>query len=139
MPIRDATTADLDALVRIDPIAQVAPVRVRMIERLVNSATCLVAEVEDDVVGYVGLEYTFFELGFVPLLQVAEPHRRRGIGRALMEAIAERCTTPKLFTSTNKSNAPMRALLDSLGYVHSGVVDNLDPGDPEHFYVLERT
>jgi hypothetical protein len=35
-----------------------------------------------------------------------------------------------LFASTNESNVPMQALLDSLGYVQSGIINNLDPGDP---------
>ena len=43
----------------------------------------------------------------------------------------------KLFTSTNQSNTPMQALLALLGYVRSGVIDNLDPGDPELVYFLD--
>ncbi len=53
-----------------------------------------------------------------------------------MEALAARCDTPKLFTSTNQSNQPMQQLLDALGYLPSGVIHNLDPGDPELVYML---
>ncbi len=41
----------------------------------------------------------------------------------------------RVWTSTNESNAPMRALLGSAGFVESGRVDNLDPGDPELIFV----
>lgn len=95
----------------------------------------LVAEIDGEIVGSVEMEYSFFGRGFVTTLKVVESHRRRGIGTALMEAVAARCETSQLFTSTNESNIAMQRLLDRLGYVASGVVHNLDPGDPELFYV----
>lgn len=51
-----------------------------------------------------------------------------------MQALERRCATPKLFTSTNVSNLPMQALLRKLGYHESGIIFNLDPGDPELVY-----
>jgi hypothetical protein len=44
----------------------------------------------------------------------------------------------KLFTSTNRSNLPMQALLAKLGFVQCGEVNELDPGDPELFFVLKK-
>jgi len=49
----------------------------------------------------------------------------------LVRHVEQECRTPKLFTSTNESNAPMRALLAKLGFSPSGVIENLDEGDPE--------
>ena len=46
-----------------------------------------------------------------------------------------RRANPKLFTSTNRSNAPMQSLLAKLGYRPSGVIENLDEGDPELVYM----
>ena len=40
----------------------------------------------------------------------------------------------KLFTSTNASNVSMQRLCESLGYVRSGVINNLDEDDPEIVY-----
>jgi L-asparagine transporter-like permease len=57
------------------------------------------------------------------------------VARALLRALEHRCATPKLFTSTNVSNLPMQALLATSGFVLSGIVHNLDPGDPELVYV----
>lgn len=53
------------------------------------------------------------------------------MGSNLIEHVSTRARGPKLFTSTNESNAPMRALLLRLGFEASGVIHNLDPGDPE--------
>lgn len=137
MRIREGTPTDRDAIAAFDHEAQSDPGRVRFIDRIFRSAICLVAERERIVVAYAALEYTFYEQGFVSMLYVAQPHRRHGIGRALMQALAARCDTSKLFTSTNQSNRPMQQLLEGLGYTPSGVIHNLDPGDPELVYMLD--
>lgn len=137
MRIREATPSDRDAIIAFDHVARSDAGRVRFIDRVLRSATCLVAERGGGVVAYAALEYTFYQQGFVSMLYVAEAERRRGIGRALMQALASRCDTRKLFTSTNQSNQPMQQLLKALGYVPSGVIHNLDPGDPELVYVLD--
>lgn len=108
--------------------------RAAFIRRALDDQTAVISIDAETVFGVAVLEYTFFGNGFVSFLFVGPSHRRRGIGRDLMHAVEARCRTPKLFTSTNESNQPMRALLSSLGYAPSGVVHNLDPGDPEHFY-----
>lgn len=69
------------------------------------------------------------------LLYVEQRARRHGVGRALIEQAERQCTTAKLFTSTNESNAAMRGLLARLGYRWSGVIYNLDKDDPEFIFV----
>jgi GNAT superfamily N-acetyltransferase len=131
-PIRDAQPEDREAMVAIDHMA-----RGPFIDRALRSATCIVAEHDDRVLAYAVLEYTFFDNGFLSMVYMAESERRRGSGRALLDALAARCATRKLFTSTNQSNVPMQELLAALGYVRSGVIENLDPNDPELVYFLD--
>lgn len=96
---------------------------------------CYGALIDGAVVGYVILEYTFFELGFVTLLYIHPEYRRSGIGTLLMQHAEDICSTEKLFTSTNLSNHPMQNLLASRQYKLSGIIHDLDEGDPELFYV----
>lgn len=110
------------------------PSRVAFIDHALESLTCLVAASSGHVLGYGVLEYSFFSNGFISMIYVASSERRKGIASALLQALTERCSTPKLFTSTNESNRAMRALLDRAGFVASGVIYNLDPGDPEVIY-----
>ena len=68
------------------------------------------------------------------MLYVHVDHRRSGTGAALLRHMESLCQTPKLFTSTNLSNLPMQSLLGKLEYELSGVIHNLDEGDPELVY-----
>ena len=43
-----------------------------------------------------------------------------------------------MFTSTNKSNAPMQALLESEAWSLSGRLVGLDEGEPELVYYVRR-
>lgn len=80
------------------------------------------------------LNYTFYSNGFIDMLYVHSDHRRSGAGGALLRHMESLCQTPKLFTSTNLSNLPMQSLLSRSGYELSGVIQNLDVGDPEIVY-----
>lgn len=86
------------------------------------------------VLAYSVLDHTFFGQGFISMLYVHPDHRRRGVATQLMTALEAHCTSTKLFTSTNRSNKPMQALLPKLGYAPSGIVENLDEDDPELIY-----
>lgn len=133
--IRPAREADAKDLCVLDQIARDEPSRREFIRRVIAADLCHVALEDGHIRGYLVLEYTFYELGFVSMLYVDQEARGRGVGRALMQHAASICTTPKLFTSTNLSNHPMQALLAALEYRLSGVLHYLDEGDPELVYV----
>jgi GNAT superfamily N-acetyltransferase len=100
----------------------------------VRLGECWIAEEAPDVLGYA-VRGEFFGFDFLELLFVAERARRRGVGSALIAGVEADRRTERVFTSTNRSNAPMRALVARRGYAASGVIYNLDPGDPEVVYV----
>jgi hypothetical protein len=80
------------------------------------------------------LEYTFFEHGFISLVYVNPQERRTGLGEMLLRYLMSICRTPKLFSSTNLSNLPMRTLFAKVGFEPSGIIHNLDSKDPEVIY-----
>lgn len=132
--IRPATVDDVEALCSLDLVARAEAERREFIKNSVGDGTCRVAVAGGEVIGYGVLNYTFYRQGFVEMLYVHAGHRRRGVGAALLRELEARCRTPKLFTSTNLSNLPTQALLERLGYTRSGVIHNLDEGDPEIVY-----
>ena len=134
MMIRDATKHDIDGIFAIDHIAATEETRRQHIRDWIERGCVIIALIDERVVGYAVLEYTFFFCGFISMLIVQEAYRRKGIATALVKRLEETCNTGKLFTSTNKSNGPMKAFMASMSYKPSGIVHNLDEGDPELFY-----
>jgi ribosomal protein S18 acetylase RimI-like enzyme len=137
--IRLATLDDLAVLIALDPVTHFGPERAEYIEHAVRSDTCHVALGDGMIAGYAVFNYSFFNCGFLSLIMIDERCRHRGIATLLIAHLEEICERPKLFTSTNESNAPTRALLAKLGYAHVGTVDGLDEGDPEVFYLKVLT
>ncbi|MFI2780688.1 GNAT family N-acetyltransferase [Streptomyces sp. ALB3] len=135
--VRLARPCDEHALCGIDPIAVGGDAdRRASIRRWCEDGAASVAEDEWGApVGYCVMEYTFFGHGFVAMLMVAPSARRRGVGRLLLDAAADSCTTEKLFTSTNVSNRSMLGLLERAGWRPVGLLHGLDEGDPELFYL----
>jgi ribosomal protein S18 acetylase RimI-like enzyme len=132
--IRPASESDIEALCSLDLIARCENDRREFIRRSVISGTCFVAVAEEGVIGYGVLNYNFYDNGHIDMLYVDSGHRRRGSGEALLQHMESLCQTSKLFTSTNLSNSPMQTLLAKSEYVLSGVIHNLDEGDPEIVY-----
>ena len=132
--IRKARESDIKTICSFDAIAQREESRREFIRISVKSGIAWVAVIEEFVVGYGVLEYTFYSQGFISMLYIHSNYRRNGLGSALMNHFESICTTEKLFTSTNESNYPMQHLLHKLGYESSGVIHNLDEGDPELIY-----
>ncbi len=132
--IRPAVENDAEILCSFDHIALVENERREFIRREVSSGNCFVAVKDETVIGYGVLNYTFYYNGCIDMLYIHSDYRRSGAGAALLQHLESLCQTQKLFTSTNLSNLPMQSLLAKLDYVLSGVVHNLDEGDPEIVY-----
>ncbi|MCL4299622.1 MAG: GNAT family N-acetyltransferase [Anaerolineae bacterium] len=133
--IRLAVHGDIDPIYGFHQVAQREGPRRDVITRSIGAGACWVIVIDEQVVGYAVLEYSFFEHGFISLLYIHPDYRRRGAGLRLMQHLETVCQTEKLFTSTNLSNVPMQALLAKLDYLLSGVLHHLDEGDPELIYV----
>jgi GNAT superfamily N-acetyltransferase len=133
--VRHAGTRDRKSIADIDPRIAKDLHRREVIDAAIAARQCWVAERSGQAAGYGILSRNFFARDFVELLYVHEGQRRRGVGAAMLTAIEAACLADRLFTSTNESNTPMRALLARSGYAESGRIENLDPGDPEVLFV----
>lgn len=134
MLIRTATQQDLAAMCAVDSIAAQQPQRSAQIAGWLAQYTCLVADEHGQVVAYAVMHRHFFGCAFIEMLMVVPARRRSGLAAALITRIQADCAGQKLFTSCNRSNAPMQRLLVQLGFVASGVIEHLDEGDPEQVY-----
>ena len=135
--VRKAEPPDYLALIGIDQYASSHFDRRASINEALAKGECFTAESDGELRGYVVLNYTFFGFGFIPLIVVAQSHRRRGIGMRLLCEARAQCTSRKLFTSANASNVAAQSLFRRAGFVRSGVIENLDAEDAEIVYFVE--
>jgi GNAT superfamily N-acetyltransferase len=141
--IRPARASDLDALVALDRSIRTAsdqpahaadwldPDARGHLSGWIERGECFVAMRGAEVAGYGVFHHHFFHSGMIDLVLVSGPHRRRGVGRAMVRFFTARCRSEKVWISTNLSNTRMQQLIASEGFRMAGFVEGLDPGDPE--------
>jgi GNAT superfamily N-acetyltransferase len=134
LEIRAATKNDLPGLSVFKQLVHEVADAARL-EQLIDSDNFFVALFEDQIVGLIARDQSFFNQDFIPKLFVLESFRKHDIGQALMNAMARACRTEKIFSSTNLSNAPMLKMFRKLEWTYAGTIDHIDAGDPEVFFV----
>jgi GNAT superfamily N-acetyltransferase len=134
LEIRVASKNDLPSLSVFKPLVHEVADAARL-EQLIDSGDFFIALFEDQIVGLVARDQSFFDQDFIPKLFVLDSFRKHGIGQALMNAMARACRTDKIFSSTNLSNAPMLKMFRKLEWTYAGTIDHIDAGDPEVFFV----
>ncbi|WP_309572294.1 GNAT family N-acetyltransferase [Deinococcus sp.] len=131
---RRAGRPDLDLLVSLAALA-VNPERRTWLWEMLERQAVTLCVADDEVCAYGVLEHTFFGHAFIAMVYVDPSWRRRGAARALLTHLCAASSTPKVFSSTNLSNAPMHSLFRQLGWEVGGLLNHLDDGDPEVVYV----
>lgn len=129
--VRMATLNDLENMVYID--SEVIGNKEREVElrESIEKNRCFVGQIEDQIAGFLIYHNYFFGHLFIDLVIVRPTLQRQGIAKTLMEYVENICLTNKIFSSTNESNEKMQKVFNSLNYVRSGYIDNLDDGDKE--------
>ena len=114
------------ALAEIERACFHAPWSEAMLREELDKSIFLVAERDGQAIGYVGCQ-TVLDEGYITNVAVSPDCRRQGIGRALIEELAQRARAQGLSFVTleaRASNAPAIALYEGAGFVHVGVRKN---------------
>ena len=137
---RQAAAGDLPAILRVDRVAGSGDrERAESLRHSVERGECRVYVADEVVAGFVIVQPAhFFGRDFIELLVVDPGRRRSGIGRILLREALATAGTARVFTSTNASNRPMRALLAAEDWSFSGGLGGLDEGDPELVFYQDR-
>lgn len=137
LTLRLAGAADLPAALAMDEVAARDAHRRDWLSRAFagdKGRVARLALLDGEPAGFAVMG-EFFSNPFLDLIVTAPAARRRGVAAALLTEIERVHAGQKLFVSTNLSNTVMQGLLSRRGYLASGRVDNLDPDDPELFFV----
>jgi ribosomal protein S18 acetylase RimI-like enzyme len=88
----------------------------------------LVASENGSVVGLLAYRTDWFNCTFVSLVVVKPDHRRKGIARELYRAVEAESASPRLFSSTEETDAASIRMHGALGFTASGYIENLPQG-----------
>ena len=128
MRIRDPEPGDVPALVPLAALGVGMPRAAALVRAHVERRELLVADDDGEVLGFLAYRTDWFGCTFVSLIVVAEPARRRGVARALFQALERVSPSARLFSSTEETNAISIQMHRALGFVPSGHIDNLPQG-----------
>jgi GNAT superfamily N-acetyltransferase len=128
MEVRPPEAGDVEAIMGL-AAEVVSPERAGPFVRShVESHHLLVADHDGEVVGFIAYRTDWFQCTFVSMVCVEKEHRRRGFARALYRAVEGISPGPRLFSSTEETNAVSIRMHTALGFIPSGHIDNLPQG-----------
>lgn len=137
--VMNARIEQLDEICAIDREVLGDFSRSKQIRLAIQEKRCIIKQNEHGIAGFLIFTNGFFEHSFISLVIVKNSERRRGVAASLIEAYVEIAITPKIFSSTNQSNTAMHQVFEKTGFIKSGIIENLDEGDPEIIYVKLST
>lgn len=137
--VMNARIEQLDEICAIDREVLGDFSRSKQIRLAIQEKRCIIKQNEHGIAGFLIFTNDFFEHSFISLVIVQNSERRRGVAASLIEAYVEIAITPKIFSSTNQSNTAMPQVFEKTGFIKSGIIENLDEGDPEIIYVKLST
>ncbi|UYZ24294.1 GNAT family N-acetyltransferase [Mesobacillus jeotgali] len=137
--IVEAQITDLDAIVQVDRQVIGNTSRKVFIEKAIKQGRCILVNEDGDVAGFLIYDTHFFECTFISLIIVSPAKRRKGYASQMMNYLVRTSLTEKIFSSTNRSNESMQKVFKANGFIQSGIVENLDEGDPEIIYFKSKS
>ncbi len=138
MKVVTAQLRDLNTIVQVDRQVIGNTSRKDFIEQAIKQGRCILVNENEDVAGFLIYDTHFFECTFISLVIVSPAKRRKGIASQLMNDLVRTAPTDKIFSSANRSNKSMQKVFEANGFVESGIVKNLDEGDPEIIYFKSK-
>jgi GNAT superfamily N-acetyltransferase len=130
--IRAAQSSDVQAVMQL--AAGLGPRAGPFVRSHLDRHHVLVAELDGEVIGMLAYRTDWFQCTFVTLVSVREDYRKRGVARALYRAVEDMSPSPRLFSSTEETNAVSIQMHTALGFQSSGHIDNLPQGYRELFF-----
>ncbi|WP_042148326.1 GNAT family N-acetyltransferase [Paucisalibacillus sp. EB02] len=129
---------DVESIVTVDREVINNDSRRGFIEKAVEENRCIVVKQQGKIVGFLIYDTNFFNCSFISLIIVLPKVRRKGYATSLMDYFINISPTEKVFSSTNQSNKAMQKVFIANGFVQSGIIENLDAGDPEIIYFKSK-
>ncbi|EOP49725.1 GNAT family N-acetyltransferase [Bacillus nitratireducens] len=129
---------DLDSIVHLDIDVLGDDSRRDYIKHTIDEGRCIIVKEDNSISGFLTYDTNFFGCTFLSLIIVSPAKRRQGYASSLISYMLTHSPTQKIFSSTNESNESMQTVFNANGFVRSGIVENLDEGDPEIIFYTKK-
>lgn len=136
--VTKASIDDLDSILHIDIDVIGNDSRRDYIKHTIYEGRCVIVKEDNSISGFLTYDTNFFDCTFLSLIIVSPAKRRHGYASSLLSYMLSHSPTQKIFSSTNESNESMQAVFNTNGFVRSGIVENLDEGDPEIIFYTKK-
>lgn len=123
--VRTATENDLSF------VAQDGYLPDPIVRRKVNEGDVFLALRANEPVGYLRLEWLWSKLPYIELVRVVEPHRRAGVGRALLAHVEAEVVARgqhMLYSSSQADEPEPQAWHRRMGFAECGLLAGLNEG-----------
>jgi GNAT superfamily N-acetyltransferase len=128
MEIRLPQPGDLNALMSMAETVIGAERAGPFVRSSLDRHHVVVAAEGDEPIGMIAYRTDWFQCTFVSLVSVRHDRRLKGVARALYRRVEEMSPSPRLFSSTEETNAASIKMHTALGFSPSGHIDNLPQG-----------
>ena len=142
MMIRTMTAAEVSQVARLEKICFPDPWSERSVASELDNALSLwlVAMVGEQLAGYVGSQTVMGETDMMNIA-VDPDHRRKGIAKALVEALVAELKAREshcLTLEVRSSNEPAKALYEKLGFLQVGLRKNYYRNPKEDALIMRK-
>ena len=125
LTVRLATMDDLDF------VAQDGHIPSEVVAGKIGRDEVVVAERDGESVGYARIEFLWSVVPYIALIWILEPHRRQGVGTAILEHLEERFRASgheALFSSSQADEPEPQAWHRRMGFEDCGVIERINEG-----------
>ncbi|PDY24327.1 N-acetyltransferase [Bacillus cereus] len=129
---------DLDSIVHLDIDVLGDDSRRDYTKHTIDEGRCIIVKEDNSISGFLTYDTNFFGCTFLSLIIVSPAKRRQGYASSLISYMLTHSPTQKIFSSTNESNESMQTVFNANGFVRSGMIENLDEGDPEIIFYTKK-
>ncbi|MBJ8104502.1 MULTISPECIES: N-acetyltransferase [Bacillus] len=136
--VTKASIDDLGSIVHIDMDVIGNDSRRNYIKHAIDAGNCIITKEDNSISGFLTYDTNFFDCTFLSLIIVSPVKRRRGHASSLISYMLRHSPTQKIFSSTNESNESMQKVFKANGFIRSGIIENLDEGDPELIFHAKK-
>ncbi|MGN1400647.1 MAG: GNAT family N-acetyltransferase [Bacillus sp. (in: firmicutes)] len=134
MDIGAAQRSDTDEITELDRKVIGDASRRILIEEAIKHGRCVIVKDNGAIAGFSIYDTHFLGYTFISLIVVSPSKRRQGHASRMLTYLVHCASTNKVFSSTNRSNRHMQKVFEASGFIKSGIVENIDEGDPEIIY-----